>query len=231
MAAALPVTKLAGLFVKTLAKPLSKRIKYDFARFDATKRILVSIGQTNHIVTSYMTIWSSGYKVKSIKPIDTEKAMKDGAEFVGEGFVLTISASIVIWEYNRSAQKLIEKNEQKRERIKADQIILQAKLRTLDIRIKAVEVLIKEQQDLDDNSLLRVVTVSKKPKYIEPPKEALVTIVDDEYDDATIIDNNKNEAKKSKNVIGKENNANLHSTESLEPLSVGKLNKSWWKFW
>lgn len=39
-----------------------------------------------------MTIWSSGYKVKSIKPIDTEKAMKDGAEFVGEGFVLTISA-------------------------------------------------------------------------------------------------------------------------------------------
>mmetsp|Transcript_11171 Transcript_11171/g.12629 ORF Transcript_11171/g.12629 Transcript_11171/m.12629 type:complete len:211 (-) Transcript_11171:1645-2277(-) len=210
MAAALPVTKLAGLFVKTLAKPLSKRIKYDFARFDATKRILMSIGQTNHTVTSYMTIWSSGYKVKSIKPIDTEKALKDGAEFVGEGFVLTVSASIVIWEYNRSAQKLIEKNEQKRERIKADQIILQAKLRTLDIRIKAVEDLIKKQQNLDDKSLLRAVTVSKKPKYIEPPKETLVTIVDDdEYDD----------------------DANSHSTESLEPLSIGKQNKSWWQFW
>mmetsp|Transcript_863 Transcript_863/g.917 ORF Transcript_863/g.917 Transcript_863/m.917 type:complete len:124 (+) Transcript_863:2-373(+) len=117
---------------------------------------------------------------------------------------------IVIWEYNRSAQKLIEKNEQKRERIKADQIILQAKLRTLDIRIKAVEDLIKKQQNLDDKSLLRAVTVSKKPKYIEPPKETLVTIVDDdEYDD----------------------DANSHSTESLEPLSIGKQNKSWWQFW
>jgi len=236
MAAALPVTKLAGLFVKTLAKPLSKRIKHDFARFDTTKSLLISIGQINHTVTSYMTIWSSGYKVKSIKSIDADKAMKDGAEFVGEGFVLAVSMSIVIFEYNRSAQKLIEKNEMKRERIKATQAVLQAKLNTLDIRIKAVENLIKEQQYLDDKGLLgrvATVTVSKKPKYVEPPKEQLVPIIDDPIDDhnegvtvavsTTEKETNETAENRIKNTI----TADSNSIESLEPSSVS----SWWKFW
>jgi CHASE3 domain sensor protein len=75
-----------------------------------------------------MTIWASGYKVRKITPLDSEKALKDGAEFVGESFVFIVSAGIVLWEYNRSTQSALEKQEKKRQLIKAEQAVLQAKL-------------------------------------------------------------------------------------------------------
>ncbi|MGK3748961.1 MAG: hypothetical protein ACI8RD_001253 [Bacillariaceae sp.] len=147
--------------------------------------------------------------------------------------------SIVIWEYNRSAQKLIEKNEQKRELIKANQAVLQAKLNTLDIRIKAVENLIKEQQYLDDKGLLgrvATVTVSKKPKYIEPPKEQLVPIIDEPTDDQndgvtiTTATTEKETNKTAENGIENKIIADSNSIESsLEPSSSSV--SSWWKFW
>ena len=55
---------------------MSKSIKNRLGRYDAAKSLLVNIGQTNNTVTSYMTIWASGYQVKSIKPIEEEKAVR-----------------------------------------------------------------------------------------------------------------------------------------------------------
>ena len=209
-----------------------------------------------------MTIWASGYRVKSIRPIDAEKALKIGAEFVGEGFVLTVSMAIVVFEYNRSAQSNARKDEQKRERIKATQVKLQAKLNTLDIRIKAVEDLIKQQQHIEDNKSLlnRVVPVvggTGKPKYIEPPKEKLVPIADDDQNDdetdrdAFAVDvaatttttstccNIIKREEKPQNETGKEVTADLKSTEPSESTAaVSSISsedenqqRSWWKFW
>ena len=101
---ALPLTKLASLLVKTLAKPLSKRIKTQFSRNNTTKAILVGIGQTSHSVTSRMQIWSAGYRVKKISPLEPDKALKDGAEFVGESFIFFVSGYLVVWEYRRSSE-------------------------------------------------------------------------------------------------------------------------------
>jgi len=209
MAAALPVTKLAGLLVKTFAKPLSKNIKNNLGRYDNGKKILVSIGQTSHKVTQYMTILASGYRVKSIAPLESEKALKVGAEFVGEGFVLAVSMGVVIYEYNRSAASAARKSEEKRERIRETQRILQAKLNALDIRIKAVEDLVKQQQELEENKTLlnRVVPVggTEKPKYVEPPKEKLVPIDD---------------------------NAGEDDSSSTAPISSDKpVARPWWKVW
>jgi hypothetical protein len=124
----------------------------------------------------------------------------------------------------------------KRERIKATQAVLQAKLNTLDIRIKAVENLIKEQQYLDDKGLLgrvATVTVSKKPKYVEPPKEQLVPIIDDPIDDhnegvtITVSTTEKETNETAENGIENKITADSNSIESLEPSSLS----SWWKFW
>ena len=162
-------------------------------------------------------MWASGYRVKSIKPIEREKAMKAGAEFVGEGFVLAVSAAVVVFEYNRSGKKAALKNEQKRERIKATQEKLQAKLNTLDIRIKAVEDLLKQQQQLEESKTLltRVVPVGGigKPKYIEPPKEKLVPIADDDGDE---------DGSTAASVERQE-------TDGSNPNAPQK--KRWWKFW
>ena len=50
-----------------------------------TKNILIGIGQITHRATTRMTIWSAGYKVRNIQPLEMEKALSQGADFVGEG--------------------------------------------------------------------------------------------------------------------------------------------------
>ena len=170
-----------------------------------------------------MTMWASGYRVKKIKPLEPDKAMKVGAEFVGEGFILAVSMAVVVFEYNRSAQKTAQKNEEKRERIKETQRTLQAKLNTLDIRLKAIEDLLKQQKEMEEhqNLLTRVVPVvgTEKPKYIEPPKEKLVKIDDDDDDE---------EEDSTTGSVEKEQQASASSTVE-SPQSKPK--SSWWKFW
>jgi len=143
VAAALPLSKLAGLLVKTLAKPLAKRIKHDFSRFPLTQRLLISIGQTTHVVTSRMTIWSAGYKVRSITPLDPEKAMSDGADFLGESIVFFVAGSVVVLEYNLSKAKEKEKEEKRLSEMDNESKRLQAKLNALDARLAALEKVVK----------------------------------------------------------------------------------------
>jgi hypothetical protein len=203
-----------SLLVKTLAKPLSKRIKHDFSRFDATKNLLITIGQTNHRVTSRMTIWSSGYRVKTIKPLETEKALKDGAEFVGEGFIFMVSVTILLWEYNRSQESTKQKQEAKRQVIKAEQERLKAKLHALDIRLKAVEDAIKEQTDT-------LLGLPAKPRYKMPPAQELVPIDDEDSDDDEEKGGKIEERFEAAHDNQERESNNLSSEQS----------KSWWKFW
>jgi hypothetical protein len=173
------VTKLATLFVKTLAKPLSKSVKHQFSRFDATKNLLIGIGQTNHRITSRMTIWASGYRVRSIAPLEEEKALQDGAEFIGEAFVFTVSGTVIVLEYNRSSKAEEAKREKKRLALQEQNTTLQAKLRALDVRLKAVEKTVQTQGD----TLLGISMIGGKGKYVAPSSRHLVPIVDDEDDD------------------------------------------------
>mmetsp|Transcript_19178 Transcript_19178/g.26587 ORF Transcript_19178/g.26587 Transcript_19178/m.26587 type:complete len:200 (-) Transcript_19178:1071-1670(-) len=139
MAQALPIAKLAGLLIKTLSKPVSKRIKHEFAQYETSQRLLVGIGQASHQLSSRMTIIASGYKVRSIKPLEHEKALSSGADLVGESFVLMVSAGIVVYEYDRSSKK----EEKKRQNLLEEQAALDAKLLSLDARLKALEKVVK----------------------------------------------------------------------------------------
>ena len=172
MAHALPITKLAGLLVKTLSKPLSKRIKHEFSRYQITQRFLIGIGQTTHTITSRMTIWSAGYQVRSITPLEPEKALKDGAEFLGESIVFLVSGTVVVWEYNRTNEKARLKEEKVREDERQQREALRAKLKTLDKRLQALEEVVKSN--------------SKFPlhfgkTYVEP--ENIVPIDDEDGDE------------------------------------------------
>jgi hypothetical protein len=148
------VTKLASLFVKTLAKPLSKRIKHEFSRYAATQRVLIGIGQASHQVSSRMTIWSAGYKVREIKPLEDENAMKTGAEFIGEFFILLVSGTTVVLEYNRSKAKDLEKEEKRIKASKAERDALQAALHKLDLRVKELERQLAEEPKEKSSSVL-----------------------------------------------------------------------------
>lgn len=103
--APLPIAKLASLLIKTLAKPMSKKVKLEFSRYETTQNILVAIGQSTHSLTSRMKIWSEGYVVRSIKPLDRETAMTGGSEFVGEAFLFSVAGGLVVWEYNKKSRR------------------------------------------------------------------------------------------------------------------------------
>mmetsp|Transcript_17231 Transcript_17231/g.24891 ORF Transcript_17231/g.24891 Transcript_17231/m.24891 type:complete len:204 (+) Transcript_17231:12-623(+) len=168
MAQALPLTKLAGLLIKTFAKPLSRRVKHDFSRYKLGQRILIGIGQSSHQVSSRLTIWSSGYRVRSIPPLEESEAMRTGAEFVGESVVLLVSSGIVIWEYNRSQRSARDKSEAKRAQAQAERDALTAKLLALDTRLQALEKVVAKNSD----SILNF-----GQKYKSPSKETIVPIV------------------------------------------------------
>lgn len=179
MAAALPLAKLGSLLIKTLAKPLSKRIKHDFSRFPITQRLLINVGQATHQLTSRLTIWSAGYRVRSIKPLDEDKALKDGAEMLGETFLLGVSGGIVIWEYQRSREKDRAKQEKAQAEATQERQALQAKLHALNVRLQALETAVQANRE----SLFRLPGAVYQP----PPAEELVPIEDDEPPNANHV--------------------------------------------
>lgn len=109
-----------------------------------------------------MTIWSAGYKVREIKPLEDENAMKTGAEFIGEAFILLVSGTTVVLEYNRSKAKDLEKEEKRRKESKAERDALQAALHELDMRVKELERQLEEEKKQDSAPLLLDQQTKKK---------------------------------------------------------------------
>jgi hypothetical protein len=122
-----------------LGKPLSKRIKHEFSRYELGQRALVTLGQASHNITSRLTIWSAGYRVRSITPLEPEKALKEGAELVGESVVFCISGGWILYEYNRGQTKTRETTEAKRQQAKQERQDLRTQLHAIDVRLQALE--------------------------------------------------------------------------------------------
>ena len=156
--------------MKTLAKPLSKRIKHEFSRYQPTRRLLIGIGQASHNITSRMTIWSAGYRVRHITPLEDEKALSTGSEFIGEFFILFVSGGTVVWEYNRTQEKNRVAEQKQREKAAAERQALQAKLHALDVRVKALE----QVSQKNNASILSI----GQEKYVPPDEREIVPIDD-----------------------------------------------------
>ena len=141
--------------------------------------MLISIGQTTNAITSRMTIWSEGYTVRHIKPLDETVALNNGADFVGESFILLVSCGTVIWEYNRTNEKARLKEEQLRAIAKAERDALQANFVALDARLKALEEVVQYNSQ-------SILNISGK-RYKEPThKVELVPISHDDDTDTKV---------------------------------------------
>eukprot|EP00540_Astrosyne_radiata_P019450 CAMPEP_0116829560 /NCGR_PEP_ID=MMETSP0418-20121206/4283_1 /TAXON_ID=1158023 /ORGANISM="Astrosyne radiata, Strain 13vi08-1A" /LENGTH=165 /DNA_ID=CAMNT_0004458581 /DNA_START=64 /DNA_END=561 /DNA_ORIENTATION=- len=151
-----------------MAKPLSKRIKHDFSRFRITQQMLVGIGQASHQITSRMTIWSSGYTVRSIPSLEEKEALKTGAEFIGESVVVLVSGAVIVWEYNRSTEASKAKEEKKRAQAKAEREELQMSLCALDVRLKALEEKIDKLGEVAPPSTTTTTTTKATVAITEP---------------------------------------------------------------
>lgn len=122
----------------------------------------MSLGQLSHQVTSRLTIWSAGYKVRNVHPLEATEALKLGSELIGESFILGVSVAAVVWEYNRSKEKERKKEDAIQQTAQQERDALQEKLNSLDIRLHALEQVVQTNNE----SFLHY--IQRKPKYIVP---------------------------------------------------------------
>jgi len=127
-----------------------------------------------------MTIWSAGYRVRNISPLEDEKALSQGAEFVGESFVLLVTGGTVVWEYNRSKEKERVAEEKQIAIATAERKALQAKLHSLNIRVEALEAAARQDvhgHDGEQKSTLTKLFGGRRKGY-QPPDASDVVPID-----------------------------------------------------
>jgi len=148
MAAALPIAKITGLLIKTLSKPMAKRLKKEALKHPSLSTILLHMGQFTHASTQRLTLLSQGFKVKSVNPLLEENAIAKGAEILGETIVFSVACGVVIWEYSSSQAKAEKK------RISAEQLSIQtdarheARLAVIDERLDKLEKIVRRNENL-----------------------------------------------------------------------------------
>jgi hypothetical protein len=160
-----------------------------------------------------MTIWSAGYKVRSITPLEHDKALVNGAELLGEVVVFSVSGVLVVYEYNRSKTKEKQKEEQKLAEMQAESDFLQAKLHSLDIRLKALE----------NNSILQI---PFREKYIEPTD--VVSI--DERSSIKLNGITIEPSKKTNEISANLSAGGVNIETDITP-DDSLRRRSWWRFW
>lgn len=144
--------------------------------------------------------------MRSITPLETEKALADGADMVGETFIFGVSGGIVVWEYNRSKEKDKAKEAEKIAKQKEENAGLRSKLHALDLRLKAVEIVVKE----NSQSLYGL----GRKKYVAPAQNELVPITEDDDD-----------AEKALKIIPPAQTNTIPQGSSMD------TKKPWWKIW
>lgn len=89
--------KVASLLLKTLAKPLARKIK-ELSKSEQSDSQLRSmtllIGQSLHKAETRMRLSLLGDTTHRAKPLNEAKAMDQGAEVISEGFLFLVAVGI-----------------------------------------------------------------------------------------------------------------------------------------
>jgi len=116
----LPLFKLGILLVRTAAKPIASRLKSRAKGSPNLSAVCERIGQGWHSFSSRINLQLLGHQVKKIKPLGTTEAIDSGADFLGEGFIYSVSAIAIVLEVwrndKKSAAQKLEKEERRAEK-------------------------------------------------------------------------------------------------------------------
>jgi len=132
--------------MRTLAKPVSKKIKNECSQYPTTQNLLIRVGQTTHRVTSRLKIWSAGYKVRSIAPLSPDEALLEGAEILGESFIFFVAGGVAVLDYSLSKQKERERVAQESRQVDMYREQIQAALKSIDAKCSSLEHTVQQQR-------------------------------------------------------------------------------------
>eukprot|EP00752_Nemacystus_decipiens_P010749 g9569.t1 len=139
---AIPMMKLFSMTIKTLAKPMAKRIKTEAQKHPTFRGVLNTMGQATNNISARISIRMAGHTTTKIKPLEEDKAIADGGDLLAEGFIYGLGTFLMVFEYMSSAKEKeakeakakVKKEQEKRELAQALEDINNrlAKLETLD---------------------------------------------------------------------------------------------------
>ncbi|CAI9754904.1 unnamed protein product [Fraxinus pennsylvanica] len=116
----LPVFKLGTLALKTLCKPIGKRIKKEAGLNPKFRQSIINIAQANHRFTTTLQRQIYGHATNvAIRPLNEEKAVQAAADLLGELFVFSVAGTAVIFEVQSRSRAEARKEELRRKELEA----------------------------------------------------------------------------------------------------------------
>ncbi|XP_067939254.1 optic atrophy 3 protein homolog [Watersipora subatra] len=153
-----PVIKLFSLFVKQISKPIAGYIKRRSKdNYWVRTYICIPPAQLYHRYDVRLRLWISGStKGKKIQPLEEQQAINEGADLLGEMFVLSVACGLIGMEYYRQAWNAAIKEEQQ-----------DTSLTRLTKDMRKLRLMLNEQSD-DIDELVRLIEVlSEKPLGVQ----------------------------------------------------------------
>ncbi|KAF8577012.1 OPA3-domain-containing protein [Ramaria rubella] len=103
--------KLATLAIRTIAKPISARLKHEAQQHPFFRRICVQLAQRMYRYEMKLGTVVLGQPPRTIKPLSETKAIDNGANFIAESFLFAVAASLIVAETWRSSNKESKRRE------------------------------------------------------------------------------------------------------------------------
>lgn len=114
----LPFAKLGTLALKTICKPIAKRIKKEAGRNPQFRHSIINFAQLNHRFKTKLQRRIYGHAIDAaIRPLNEDKAVQAAADLVGELFVFTVAGIAVILEVQRSSKSEARKEALRRQEL------------------------------------------------------------------------------------------------------------------
>ncbi|GAA5861646.1 hypothetical protein JCM8547_000693 [Rhodosporidiobolus lusitaniae] len=94
--------KIASLFLRTLSKPIANKIKQQAKEHEGFKTRTVRMAQWLHRAEMNLRVRLLGESPKHVRPLSEARAIDAGANFLSEGFLFSVAATIILGETYRS---------------------------------------------------------------------------------------------------------------------------------
>lgn len=117
----MPLIKLGYLLIRTVAKPVANILKQQTKNHPVFRSLCVRLAQTYHRTEIKMSRRLGGASKAVaeavVRPLDEQKAIEVGANFLGETLVFLVAGTVLMMDQTLSAQK-----EQARRQVIEDKI-------------------------------------------------------------------------------------------------------------
>ncbi|KAI0294653.1 optic atrophy 3 protein-domain-containing protein [Multifurca ochricompacta] len=101
--------KVGTLLIRTLAKPISARIKLQAKEHERFRKVCISLAQTMYRYEVRLRTGLLGEPAKHIRPLtETRYGYRERANFLAEGFLFSVAVALIIgetWRSSRSQSK------------------------------------------------------------------------------------------------------------------------------